>query len=390
VCFSSGDLRKLAEELGVDGSISWSRGTNEAARDLVRCFERKHDLEALVARLREERPLVEWPEPPDTQAPDAPDATGKDGKDATSAGIEGAGGALAGPGFLDWPKPEGSSGEEAVAPAPLMAMATPPAAPIAQAVVGAGATQPAASDWAPPPSVAAAPAPLSSSPLSTAAPSSTAWPGTIPDAAARPAPSRGLDPKLLIIVPALTLLAAIIAFIAGRAGSTPEVATVPGASSAASPDGAPPRPYGLAVSVDDAIARSLANVARACELPLRGPPEEDILLRVFDQCGPPPALPPQIPDSTGVGSNPTVPGPGPAQPAAGGERPARPAPAGKPAALPVDTSPGAVCTRACETEHRTCKSQCGKEPTQSTLYAEYQSCLGRCLTGASKCRLTCQ
>src|SRR5262245_5441650 len=108
VCFSSGDLGKLAESLGASDAVSWSRGANEAARGLVRCFKHKNDLESLVARLRAERPLVEWPEPPE----------------ASPAGMASAGGLespgpLAGPGFLTWPNDGGvESAKAAPPPAP--------------------------------------------------------------------------------------------------------------------------------------------------------------------------------------------------------------------------------------------------------------------------------
>ena len=35
VCFSGPELRELAESLGVAGSITWTRGPSESARDLI-------------------------------------------------------------------------------------------------------------------------------------------------------------------------------------------------------------------------------------------------------------------------------------------------------------------------------------------------------------------
>ena len=63
VCFSVSELRQLADSLGVSGTVAWDRGAQEAVRDLVKQFERYYGLEILVAKLREMRPLVEWPEP---------------------------------------------------------------------------------------------------------------------------------------------------------------------------------------------------------------------------------------------------------------------------------------------------------------------------------------
>lgn len=63
VCFTPGELRELADQLGVGGSIAWDRGIQEAARELVRQCDRYAGLGALVAKLREAKPLMEWPEP---------------------------------------------------------------------------------------------------------------------------------------------------------------------------------------------------------------------------------------------------------------------------------------------------------------------------------------
>ncbi|HVY48912.1 MAG TPA: hypothetical protein VHB21_23645, partial [Minicystis sp.] len=64
VAFSAGELQKFADELGVAGAVRWDRGHAEAARDLVREFERGYGgLTTLVDRLRAAKPLVEWPEP---------------------------------------------------------------------------------------------------------------------------------------------------------------------------------------------------------------------------------------------------------------------------------------------------------------------------------------
>ena len=76
--FSVGELRALADALGL-GGIAWERGIHEAAREVVRQSERYAGLPALVARLREAKPQVEWgeglalaPPPPASAAPSAP------------------------------------------------------------------------------------------------------------------------------------------------------------------------------------------------------------------------------------------------------------------------------------------------------------------------------
>jgi len=384
VCFSAGDLRRLAEGLGVDDAVVWDRGTGPAARDLVRCFERKNNLEALVAKLREVRPLVEWPE-----APAAASASGGDARFAPPAP------ALEGPGYL--------VGSEAPAPAPS------DAAIAGSEEVSATVEQAPAPLPPPPPPPAATvidPAPVVSSraPLSTATPPASrsqgmAWPGLVEP----PKPEgRGLDSRLLILVPALTLLAAIVAYFAGRAGTAP---TKPeGAAAAATSSPAEATETGGASAntpagrLSEAIERSLANVARACEIPLRGPVSEDILLRAFEQCGPPVAPPRDIPDPSdprspaGSGADPQSPNRPQGAPAGGAAaRPGPRAPAvSKGPDLPTDTGPAVACMNTCQSEHNTCKGRCGKEPAQSSLYEAYQACLGRCLSSASKCRLQCK
>src|SRR5262249_46017055 len=62
VAFSIAELRRLAESMGI-AALPWDRGIHEAARELVKQSERYAGLEALVAKLREEKPLFEWPEP---------------------------------------------------------------------------------------------------------------------------------------------------------------------------------------------------------------------------------------------------------------------------------------------------------------------------------------
>jgi hypothetical protein len=361
VCFSAGDLRRLAEGLGVDDAVAWDRGTGPAARDLVRVFERKNNLEALVAKLREVRPLVEWPEPEGVEV---------GGGDAAFAPP-----ALDGPGHL--------VGFEPAAPAD-------PAAAGSEGTFAIGDQAPPLPAPQPPAATVLEPATVTSSraPLSTAAPGrapGAAWPGM---AEAPKTEARGLDPRLLILVPALTLLAAIVAFFAGRAGTSTPAATAPAASGSPATEAGEfsNTPEGR---VAEAISRSLANVARACEI--RGPVTEDILLRAFDQCGPPVAEPRTTPDPSpprADGSDPQA--PDPRAPAGGAAaRPRAPA-VPKAPDLPVDNGPAAACMNNCQSEHNTCKGRCGKEPAQSSLYEAYQACLGRCLSTASKCRLQCK
>jgi len=391
VCFSAGDLRRLAEGLGVDDAVAWDRGTSAAARDLVRVFERKNNLRALLAKLREVRPLVEWPEPEEA----APSAEGGGG----GGDLAFAPPALAGPGYLVGSEPVAADASDAAATAglePIFApvdQASPPPIPPLVPPPIPPSTPPAATVIEPA-SVTSSRAPLSAASPSGRAPGA-AWPGMIETPKAE---GRGIDPRLLILVPALTLLAAIVAYFAGRAGTpsseTPATAATGSPTSAAEAGGDvfSNTPGGR---VAEAISRSLSNVARACEIPLRGPATEDILVRAFDQCGPPVAPPRSIPDPSPPRSAQSDADPqagGRAAPAGGAaDRPGPRAPVvPKAPALPTDTGPAAACMNSCQSEHNTCKGRCGKEPAQSSLYEAYQACLGRCLSTASKCRLQCK
>lgn len=399
--------------MGASDDIALGRGANEAARELVRHFEKRGQLDALLAKLRDERPLVEWPEA--EPAPPSPYAPPMDPIDAVELNPSMESGApLPSPGTLSsssapLPSP-GTLSSSSSAPLPSPGALSPPSGPplidpfLAKP---AGPTVPMAD--APPKSASADRG--SSPPRPPAGPSSQgfAWPGTVGGGAEPSAPSRGIDPKIFIVVSGLMLLAALIAFIAGRSGSSSGSSA--DASSTAEPagkksgDGAsddtgadgegatasgPPTP-GSILAHD--IARSLANVARACEIPIRGAVGEDVLLRAFDQCGPPPApvrpiadpLPPRQDDPLAGRPNDNGGGAGAQRPAGNAQRPAN-----NPQPPPPATPPGGECMRSCDSEHRACTNRCGKEPTQSSLYAEYTGCLSRCLTTASRCRLSCK
>lgn len=331
VCFSIGELRDLAEQLGV-GGVVWERGIQEAAREVVRQCERYAGLPALVAKLRETRPLVEWPEAAPA-APDAPDA----------------------PSFAAAP-PEGSF-------APAAMSATQPAGSFAPAVMGAS-----------PP---AAPAPLAD-PFSPAPPPPRAAPVASPVWPVAPAvrPPTGLDPRILVVVAAMMLLAAVIAYLAGRASSGTPAAAAPAGSAEPAP-----RADGPASLAANALDRAYHNLARACELSPGG--GELIFRRVFERCGPPVASPrprvePEPPPPIVEPSDEPPPEPRPgrkrAAPRAGSEEPATPR----------------GCSQGCEAEHRTCVRRCGPEPTASSEYQGFQACLGRCLSDLPRCRASCR
>jgi hypothetical protein len=345
VCFSVGELRALAESLGV-GGIAWDRGINEAAREVVRQSERYAGLPALVARLREIRPLVEWPDAAPSVAADAPSPAGP-------------------PPALSSP---GSLGPPMTAPQP-----GPRAAPSSPPLHDPYAAQPG------PPAIQV-PVP----PPSQAPPASGVWPGVTEEPAA--APAQGIDPRIFIVVAGLMVVAAIIAYLAGRASGP---ATAAGASPAANASAAAPgaaKSDGPAALAAGMLAQSFAELARVCELPSSAGGSELVFHRVYERCGPgAPARRPYSPPSAAGASASAEPAPS-AEPAAprnrrtgrGGDAPPGEAP-----------SPSKGCVGACEAVHSACSGRCGPEPTESTAYDTFQRCQGRCLSEASRCRLNC-
>ncbi|MFO0761263.1 MAG: hypothetical protein U0359_32590 [Byssovorax sp.] len=345
--FSAPELRKLAETLGVAGSIRWTHGTQEAARDLVREFERYYGLSILVAKVRELRPLVDWPDPSSLPPP---------ASQARAAPVEPADAAVpappADPGSARAPLPE-----EPLAPPAALASSEP--------------SPPASSSSAPSAQAASRPAPV--------------WPGTV---ASLPDPPRGqgIDPKILILVAGLTVLAAVIAYAAGRA-SSPTAAPAPTESAttvAAAP--VPRRAPCPATRAADAVARSLANVAKLCELAPGTEVNADLLARAFERCGPPP---PRAAMTFSPPPSPVLPPDLPRDPALDPE-PARPHTPRQSAPAPApDKGPGAACIAQCNAENRSCNAGCGAEPSQSTQYDGYMKCRSRCRSAMSHCLLAC-
>lgn len=349
--FSVGELRALADALGV-GGIAWERGIQDAAREVVRQSERYAGLPALVARLREAKPEVDW----DSGATPAP---------ALPAENDGA-------------------------PVPP-AISSPPLAPPATAAFPAlsaspgtfGPAPPLRDPYAPPPGPPAIQVPIPSA-ASAPPPPVGAWPGVTPVAPV--APARGIDPRILVAVAGLMVLAAVIAYLAGRASSAP----APGDAAAAASASVPPsvRSDGPAALAAGAIARSFANLARVCELPSSAGANALVFTRAFERCGP---------------SAPSRRSPAPATPSSAADGSAEPAPTAEPAPprsrrsgrgadqAPSEAPPAAKgCMGSCDAQHSGCRAHCGPEPTESSAYDGYQRCLGRCLSDASRCRLGCR
>ena len=333
VCFSAPELRDLAESLGVAGSIAWDRGQSEAARELIRQFEKYYGLGILVAKLRALRPDVEWPEPADP--------------------------ALAAPTpqtIADAPRLQEEREVGPTIPDPL-------APPLSQP----GRTEAARTEGAPPSRVA------------------PAWPGNT--VAASSGAGRAIDARVLVVVAGLTVLAALIAYAAGRA-SRPPLAAPEAAGSAAPSNSAPPRrPDGPATHAADALRRSLDRVVRGCDLPASTDRDASILGLALARCGvqlraPLSALNPPVPD---------IPLPS--------ERVVEPRPQGKTRTPKAAKEPAAVkdpatakadaCLGVCEAERRSCNDHCGAEPLEGSLYDGYMRCRSRCLSATSHCRLAC-
>ncbi|WP_437874949.1 hypothetical protein [Sorangium sp. So ce513] len=347
-CFSLAELRRFAQELGVP-DIPWDQGIKGAAHELVRRFEQRRELWSLVEHLRAVRPLVEWP---DLRTVPPASSVGQ-------AHTESVGQAHA-----DIPRPAPLPN---LSPAPVAqfppTLAPPPIPPTTRTPVVPGAD------------VARARAP-------------GAAPAHRPAGAAGAAPARAarrVDSRVLLAALGLVAASLVVAFLIGRAssGSGEEAARAGDGRAAAAPAGAAPpaiRPDGLTARAVAALDRRVESVARACEIAPGA--AEDVMRRAFARCGPASVPPAQRAAAQG-GPQVAEPETPPAPAAAAGRR--APAAAGNPVA-PAN----AGCVGACERRHKTCRTtRCGREPTQSSQYERYQSCLSTCLEEASKCRLGC-
>ena len=333
VCFSAAELRELADSLGVGGSITWDRGPSEASRELIRQFEKYYGLGILVTKLRELRPLVEWPEPTDPalSAPPAEDLVAKTIVDPPRAPEEHEAGAL-----LQDPLAPASSTASVAASGGQVAPPLPRAWP---------------GNAAPPPAVSVAP--------------------------------RGVDPRLLVVVAGLTVLAALIAYAAGRA-SRPPVAAVEAAGSAAPASSTPSRPPGPATYASNVFRRSLDRVVRTCDLPTSADRDAAILSLALSRCGlqlrapvsalTAPPLDPVIIDEPRPQT----------KPRSKQAKDTAPVQAKDPATAKAD-----ACLAACDTDRKSCNDHCGAEPLESSLYDGYMRCRSRCMSATSHCRLAC-
>jgi hypothetical protein len=337
-CFSLAELRRFAEELGVP-DIPWERGIQGAAHELVRRFEQRRELGPLVDRLRAARPLVEWPD-----TPTVPSA---------ASSIE--------PAHTDIPRP---------APLPKLPQMPPPSPTLEAATL------------APP---AITPTPRTPN-VTGAEPTKARSPGAAGPGGAPARTPRRIDSRLAVGALGLVAASLIVAFLIGRASSAPgdDAARGGAASASAAPKGAPPpaaRPDGVASRAAAAIDRRIEGLARACEI--QPGSAEDVMRRALERCGPSSA-------SAAHRTAPAQPSDPPAAqaPAAQASPGAEPRAAAAAGLAPAGGNTG--CVGACERRHKACRAtQCGKEPTQSTQYQRYQSCLSDCLEQASKCRLGC-
>lgn len=357
ISFTGGELRALASELGVSSEIDWERGTASAARDLVRYFERGGTMPVLVAKLSEARPLVEWPEAMPSVA------------------------------------------------------AAPPPAPPPPLVEALSAPAPAPTTL--PQKASEAPLPTKPDPYLT-----PKWPGTTDPRAGEKNKqnTKNIDPKNPIIIGAvasIVVVAALIAYFVGRSASSPERGDATNTKSTielAASASASARAQAAASAkaripswiVSAAIAKGLANVARNCELPINENAQnidESVISRALALCGRPNSQE-QIPYNPSENTNNTnesqetreKPS---AKTTKTGEKAiespkALPRPKSNEAPPPAAGGSGGGCLNGCNTEHNTCKKQCGKEPTESSLYEQFQSCNSRCLVAFSKCKRSCQ
>src|SRR5262245_22819847 len=86
VAFTIGELYKFAEKLQVPQTDAWANSPQDAARDIIRHFERSGAMAFLVEALQEAKPLVEWPAPNPPPAPMVPAAPPSNAGAPASAG----------------------------------------------------------------------------------------------------------------------------------------------------------------------------------------------------------------------------------------------------------------------------------------------------------------
>ena len=442
VCFTIGEMFALAKKLQVPETPAWSNNPQEAARDIVRHFERSGALAFLVEALRESKPLVEWPEPLPLPVPPAPPPVAAPAPSAASPaprvaptviGPDSSGSARAGVGggatVLGVPAPQALEFADTALEAPLDAShgdrptpitdvseamlagvkrSTPPAAPAGPAAAGfAPAVMPRPGEpMASPPAfseVPAIPAPAKMpdlapasrgvAPAGSEAPRSAAWPGTRPAQPAEAA-KKAPDPRVLMGIGAGVLLVLIgVAFLAGRASSSSGSGSASGSGEAAPSDRVE-----IAQTAANALGTALLRVAKACQIDpatLRG---RSLFEVAYRRCGP---LPQQAPTGPRIGGGIDPPDVDPTTPTAPLD-PVDPQPTpgkkgkpggAKPGSDPAPTQPstgGSSCLSNCQRSHSSCTSRCGAEPQQGSQYDAYQSCLSGCLKALSQCKMGCQ
>lgn len=423
VCFTIGELYRLAEKLGVPATPAWSNSPQDASRDIVRHFERSGALPFLVEALQEAKPLVEWPQPtmpaappPIAASPSAP-AAGAAAPGSTSfaapvsAAFEEAGDADGAPG--DRPTPIATISAAAVF-ASSRGHSSPPAAMPPSPAGFAPATMPRPGE-APPASASGPGAPVpaaartdvdgdlaafmaagsgaAAKPLPGTAPSSPgptpAWPGTV--RAGGPPPAKAApDYRIIAAAGAALLVGAVaIAFFVGRASS----AATSDAGSTSDTSAAPPPPgdhAALSQHVVGALGASLERVARDCQIDLGTLQGHSLFEVAYRRCGP---LPVQAAAQQRPAYDPGVSG----DPIDAPDPPRKGRTTGGNKLQKVDATPagpgggsGSTCLSRCQQSHGACTSRCGAEPKQGSQYDAYQACLGGCLKAMSQCKMGCQ
>src|SRR6185437_11462087 len=195
------------------------------------------------------------------------------------------------------------------------------------------------------------------------------WPG-VAGGQAETAPARGIDPRIFLGVAGLMVVAAIIAYLAGRASTaaaSKDAAAAASASPAAAVDGRAAGPAALAAG---ALARSFANLARECDLPASAGGNALVIQRAFERCGPgAPARHVYVPPPPAA--EPSAPPAPAAEPGQGKARRQGRAAEGAPTEAPA---PSRGCTGACDAKHSACRGHCGPEPTEGSEYEGYERC----------------
>ncbi len=349
--FSGSELRRLLESWGArPEEFEPEVSTTTLAHNLVKLGCKSYGARELIRRLSNEKPLVEWPE-----------LANDDER-------------WAGPMSAPMSLPTASLAE----PHATIVMDAPPS----DAVVP---PSPTLLDATPPPAASVEPAPPSAK-----APLSAAFTPGLPSAfSPSPAPEKRV-PYLALGGIVFGLLG--VAFGVGIFVSRPAAPAAP-TSEAAAASHRPARGKSPAGRAAGLVDHALVELGSLCEVDVEGAPNAEVFTLSLEACGRD-----EVEKLRRLREKEML--------VSRSDRDRDPAPTNTNAPLPIVRQPGgpapktnpdrqpqpakAGCRGQCSSSRAACQSDCGAEPTDAARYGAYQSCISRCVSEESRCRLGCR